>query len=76
METHAGSLVKEVTSWMLRREAHAPGLSEPLLRVLRVTLDRERRFPIRTMTALSGAFAQATGDHRASAPRGAAWPVR
>ncbi|MBN8247004.1 MAG: hypothetical protein J0L84_06120 [Verrucomicrobia bacterium] len=59
METHAAGLVKEVPSWMLRREPNAPRLPEPLLRVLRVTLDRERRFPIRTMTALSGAFAQA-----------------
>ncbi|MBX3731025.1 MAG: hypothetical protein KF791_00370 [Verrucomicrobiae bacterium] len=59
LETHAAALVKEVTSWVLRREPNAPRLPEPLLRVLRVTLDRERRFPIRTMTALSGAFAQA-----------------
>lgn len=58
METHAAALVKEVNSWMLRREPGAPRLPEPLNRVLRVTLDRERRFPIRTMTALSGAFAQ------------------
>jgi len=59
MEIHAAGLVKEVASWNLRREPNAPRLPEPLLRVLRVTLDRERRFPIRTMTALSGAFAQA-----------------
>lgn len=59
METHAAGLVKEVSSWMLRREPNAPRLPEPLQRVLRVTLDRERRFPIRTMTSLSGAFAQA-----------------
>jgi len=59
METHAAALVKEVPSWNLQREPNAPRLPEPLLRVLRVTLDRERRFPIRTMTALSGAFAQA-----------------
>lgn len=58
MEIHAAALVKEVNSWMLRREQGAPRLPEPLNRVLRVTLDRERRFPIRTMTALSGAFAQ------------------
>lgn len=59
METHAAALVKEVNSWMLRREPNAPRLPEPLQRVLRVTMERERRFPIRTMTALSGAFAQA-----------------
>jgi hypothetical protein len=56
---HAPNLVKEVTSWMLKRAPNAPRLPEPLLRLLRVTLDRERRFPIRTMTALSSAFAQA-----------------
>jgi hypothetical protein len=58
-ETHAAALVKEVSSWMLRREPNAPRLPEPLHRVLRVTMDRERRFPIKTMTALSGAFAHA-----------------
>ena len=57
-ETHAAGLVKEVNSWMLRREPNAPRLPEPLQRVLRVTMERERRFPIRTMTSLSGAFAQ------------------
>ena len=56
---HAPNLVKEVSSWMLKRAPNAPRLPEPLLRLLRVTLDRERRFPIRTMTALSSAFAQA-----------------
>ncbi|HRI11536.1 MAG TPA: hypothetical protein PLX89_00910, partial [Verrucomicrobiota bacterium] len=56
---HAPNLIKEVSSWMLKRAPNAPRLPEPLLRLLRVTLDRERRFPIRTMTALSSAFAQA-----------------
>ncbi len=56
---HATNLVKEVNSWTLKRAPNAPRLPEPLLRLLRVTLDRERRFPIRTMTALSSAFAQA-----------------
>jgi len=56
---HAPNLVKEVNSSMLKRTPNAPRLPEPLLRLLRVTLDRERRFPIRTMTALSSAFAQA-----------------
>lgn len=58
-ETHAASLVKSVESWQLRREQTGPRLPEPLHRLLRVTLERERKFPIRTMTALSAAFAQA-----------------
>lgn len=56
---HAPNFIKETNSWMLKRAPNAPRLPEPLLRLLRVTLDRERRFPIRTMTALSNAFAQA-----------------
>lgn len=56
---HATNLVKEVSHWTLNRAPNAPRLPEPLLRLLRVTMDRERRFPIRTMTSLSGAFAQA-----------------
>ena len=58
-ETHAVTLVKSVESWQLRREQTGPRLPEPLHRLLRVTLERERKFPIRTMTALSAAFAQA-----------------
>lgn len=57
--THAASVVKPVDHWTLKRESGAPRLPEPLLRVMRVTMDRERRFPIKTMTALSSAFAQA-----------------
>lgn len=57
--THAANLVKETDSWVMKRTPHAPRLPEPLLRLMRVTLDRERRFPILTMTALSNAFAQA-----------------
>ncbi len=56
---HAANLVREANSWTLKRIPNAPRLPEPLLRLMRVTLDRERRFPIRTMTALSSAFAQA-----------------
>jgi hypothetical protein len=56
---HAPNLIKEVPSWVLKRAPNAPRLPEPLVRLLRVTLERERRFPIRTMTALSSAFAQA-----------------
>jgi hypothetical protein len=56
---HAPNVVKSVDYWVLKRDAAAPRLPEALNRVLRVTLDRERRFPIKTMTALSSAFAHA-----------------
>jgi hypothetical protein len=56
---HAANVVKRVDSWALNRQPNAPRLPEALTRVLRVSLERERRFPIRTMTALSGAFAHA-----------------
>ncbi len=59
MRTHAANLIKEVDHYALRRGEGAPRLPEPLQRLLRVSLERERKFPIRTMTALSGAFAQA-----------------
>ncbi|HTH47159.1 MAG TPA: hypothetical protein VMB21_06585 [Candidatus Limnocylindria bacterium] len=57
--THLVNVVKSVDSWRLNREQAGPRLPEPLHRVLRVTLERERKFPIRTMTALSAAFAGA-----------------
>lgn len=56
---HAANVVKAVDFWSLNRVPNAPRLPEELTRVLRVNLERERRFPIRTMTALSGAFAHA-----------------
>ena len=59
LQTHAASLIKEVDHYSLRRGEGAPRLPEPMQRLLRVNLERERKFPIRTMTALSGAFAQA-----------------
>lgn len=58
-QSHLANVVKSVESWRLNRDQAAPRLPEPLLRVLRVTLERERKFPIRTMTALSAAFAGA-----------------
>ncbi len=56
---HAANVIKQADVWSLNRQPNAPRLPEPLMRVLRVSLERERRFPIRTMTALSGAFAHA-----------------
>jgi hypothetical protein len=58
-EVHAPNLIKSVDSWSLKRGENAPRLPEALNRVLRVSLERERKFPIKTMTALSGAFAHA-----------------
>lgn len=58
-ESHLATVVKSVDFWHLKREQAGPRLPEPLLRLLRVTLERERKFPIRTMTALSAAFAGA-----------------
>jgi hypothetical protein len=56
--THLANVVKPVDSWQLKREQSGPRLPEALHRVLRVTLERERKFPIRTMTALSADFAK------------------
>lgn len=59
LQTHAATLLKEVDHYFLKRGEGAPRLPEPMQRLLRVSLERERKFPIRTMTALSNAFAQA-----------------
>jgi hypothetical protein len=56
---HAPNVIKQTDVWSLNRQPNAPRLPEPFMRVLRVNMERERRFPIRTMTALSGAFAHA-----------------
>lgn len=56
---HAPNVIKQADIWSLNRQPNAPRLPEPVMRVLRVNMERERRFPIRTMTALSGAFAHA-----------------
>ncbi len=55
-ETHAANLIREVDSAPVKRELMGR-LPAPLQAVVRVSLDRERRFPIRTGTALSQAFA-------------------
>jgi len=57
-ETHAANLIRSVDSAPVRRE-HLGRLPGPLQAVIRVSIDRERRFPIRTATALSQAFANA-----------------
>jgi hypothetical protein len=58
-EVHAGVVAKSVDYWKLVRAANLPPLPDPLHRLLRGTLDRESRFPIRMMTALSSDFAHA-----------------
>lgn len=57
-ETHLQNLVKSVELQTISQEA-MPLLPPPLQTLLRVTLDKENRFPLRTATALSTAFAQA-----------------
>ena len=57
-ETHAANLIRSVNSAPVKRDqlGRLPG---PLQAVVRVSIDREHRFPIRTATALSQAFANA-----------------
>lgn len=57
-ETHLPVLVRSVDSLTLKRDIFGK-LPPPLQALIRVSTDRERRFPIRVATALSNAFAQA-----------------
>lgn len=55
-ETHAANLIRSVNSAPVKRD-QLGRLPAPLQAVVRVSIDREHRFPIRTATALSQAFA-------------------
>lgn len=57
-ETHAANLIRSVNSAPVKRD-QLGRLPAPLQAVVRVSIDREHRFPIRTATALSQAFANA-----------------
>lgn len=57
-ETHLAVLVRSVDHIAVKRE-NLGKLPQPLQALIRVSTDRERRFPIRVATALSTAFAQA-----------------
>jgi len=57
-ETHLPNLVRQVDSFVIKRD-QINRLPQPLQTLVRVSTDRERRFPIRIATALSTAFAQA-----------------
>jgi hypothetical protein len=57
-ETHLPNLIRSVDSVAIKRDQLAK-LPAPLQTLLRVSIDRERRFPIRIATALSNSFAQA-----------------
>lgn len=57
-EVHLPVLIRSVDSIVLKRENFGK-LPPPLQALVRVTTDRERRFPIRIATALSNAFANA-----------------
>ncbi|MSU32232.1 MAG: hypothetical protein EXS25_06175 [Pedosphaera sp.] len=54
IEVHQSALIKQVETYSPKPDAKLPGAIETLLRV---TLDKEKRFPIRVATALSNAFA-------------------
>ena len=54
IEVHQSALIKQVDTYSPKPDAKLPGAIETLLRV---TLDKEKRFPIRVATALSNAFA-------------------
>jgi hypothetical protein len=58
-EVHKANVIREIDSWALKRGQNAPRLPGPLNVLLRQTVDRERRFPIRTATSLSQQFASA-----------------
>jgi len=54
IEVHQAGLIKQVDTFSPKPDAKLPGALQTLLRV---TLDKEKRFPIRLATALSNAFA-------------------
>lgn len=53
-EVHQAGLIKQVDFFQPKPDAKLPAALQTLLRV---TLDKEKRFPIKIATALSGAFA-------------------
>lgn len=58
-EVHRPNVIRQVDSWTLRQGPNAPRVPGPLNVLFRQTMDRERKFPIRTATALSSQFASA-----------------
>jgi nucleoside diphosphate kinase len=54
VEVHQAGLIKSVDTFSPKPDAKLPGAIQTLLRV---TLDKEKRFPIRIATALSNSFA-------------------
>jgi hypothetical protein len=53
-EVHRAGLIKQVDSFTPKPDAKLPGAIQTLIRV---TVDKEKRFPIRLATALSNSFA-------------------
>ena len=53
-EVHQPSIIRQVDAFTPKPDAQLPA---PLQTLLRVSLDKEKRFPIRIATALSGTFA-------------------
>lgn len=54
IEVHQPTIIRQVDSFAPKADAKLPG---PLQTLMRVALDKEKRFPIRIATALSGTFA-------------------
>jgi len=58
-EVHRSSVIRQVDSWTIPHGTGAPRLPGPLNVLMRQTVEKERKFPIRTATALSSQFASA-----------------
>ena len=54
IEVHQPTIIRQVDSFVPKADAKLPA---PLQTLMRVSLDKEKRFPIRIATALSGTFA-------------------
>lgn len=54
IEVHQPTIIRQVDSFTPKADAKLPA---PLQTLMRVSLDKEKRFPIRIATALSGTFA-------------------
>lgn len=58
-EVHCSAVIRSVNSWTVKSGENRPPLPNPLLTLIRLSVDKEKRFPLRTATALSGQFANA-----------------
>ncbi len=58
-EIHRSAVIRSVNSWTVKSGENRPSLPSPLLTLIRLSVDKEKRFPLRTATSLSGQFANA-----------------